>query len=122
MIFADLDVTTVGSYIREGGGEGLKGKFPTPNIDLWKNLPFNLDTLKFILPYSFLTASVGLIESLMTMNLVDEITETRGNGNKECIAQGTGNMLSGLLGGTGGCGMIGQTIINLNSGGRGRIS
>ncbi|WP_075603671.1 SulP family inorganic anion transporter [Saccharicrinis aurantiacus] len=122
VIFADLDVSTVGSYIREGGGEGLKGKFPTPNTDLWANLPFNWDTLKFILPYSFLAASVGLIESLMTMNLVDELTETRGNGNRECIAQGAGNMLSGLFGGTGGCGMIGQTIININSGGRGRLS
>ncbi|TLX76545.1 SulP family inorganic anion transporter [Labilibacter sediminis] len=122
VIFADLDVSTVGSYIREGGGEGLKGKFPTPNTDLWANLPFNLDTLKFILPYAFLAASVGLIESLMTMNLVDELTETRGNGNRECIAQGTGNLLSGLFGGTGGCGMIGQTVININSGGRGRLS
>ncbi|WP_075590736.1 SulP family inorganic anion transporter [Labilibacter marinus] len=122
VIVADLDVSTVGSYIREGGGDGLKGKFPTPNTDLWANLPFNLDTLKFILPYAFLAASVGLIESLMTMNLVDELTETRGNGNKECIAQGAGNMLSGLFGGTGGCGMIGQTVININSGGRGRLS
>ncbi len=122
VIFADIDVATVGSYIREGGGEGLKGKFPTPNQELWSNLPFNLDTLKFILPYAFLAASVGLIESLMTMNLVDELTETRGNGNRECIAQGAGNMLSGLFGGTGGCGMIGQTVININSNGRGKLS
>ncbi|MBD0824222.1 SulP family inorganic anion transporter [Aestuariibaculum marinum] len=121
-VLGGLDVSTVGSYIVEGGGNGLKGEFPTPNLELWQNLPFNLDTLKFILPYAFLAASVGLIESLMTMNLVDELTETRGNGNRECIAQGAGNMVSGLFGGTGGCGMIGQTVININAGGRGRLS
>ena len=122
VVFGGLNVSTVGSYIIEGGGNGLKGEFPTPNLELWQYLPFNLDTLRFILPYAFLAASVGLIESLMTMNLVDELTETRGNGNRECVAQGTGNMLSGLFGGTGGCGMIGQTVININAGGRGRLS
>ena len=122
VIFGGLDVTTVGSYIIEGGGEGLKGEFPTPNKELWQNLPINLDTFMFILPYAFLAASVGLIESLMTMNLVDELTETRGNGNRECVAQGAGNVVSGLFGGTGGCGMIGQTVININAGGRGRLS
>ncbi|AJR02423.1 SulP family inorganic anion transporter [Siansivirga zeaxanthinifaciens] len=122
VVFGGLDVSTVGSYIIEGGGNGLKGEFPTPNLELWQNLPFNFDTLKFILPYAFLAASVGLIESLMTMNLVDELTETRGNGNRECVAQGAGNILSGLFGGTGGCGMIGQTVININAGGRGRLS
>ncbi|WP_010135951.1 SulP family inorganic anion transporter [Ochrovirga pacifica] len=122
VVFSDLEVSTVGSYIREGGGEGLKGKFPTPNQEFWQNLPFNLDTLSFLLPYAFLAASVGLIESLMTMNLVDELTDTRGNGNRECIAQGMGNIASGLLGGTGGCGMIGQTVININAKGRGRLS
>lgn len=118
----DIDVSTVGSYIIEGGGTGLKGEFPTPNLELWQNLPLNLDTLKFIALPAFLAASVGLIETLMTMNLVDELTETRGNGNRECIAQGSGNILSGLFGGTGGCGMIGQTVININAGGRGRLS
>ncbi|WP_152287319.1 SulP family inorganic anion transporter [Flavicella marina] len=122
VIFGGLDVSTVGSYIIEGGGDGLKGEFPTPNKELWQNLPFNLDTFKFILPYAFLAASVGLIESLMTMNLVDDLTETRGNGNRECVAQGAGNIVSGLFGGTGGCGMIGQTVININAGGRGRLS
>lgn len=121
MIF-NLEVSTVGSYIREGGGTGLKGALPTFNTELWEKLPLNLDTLKFILPYAFLAAAVGLIESLLTLNLVDELTETRGNANRECIAQGSGNLISGLFGGTGGCGMIGQTIINLNSGGRGRLS
>lgn len=122
VVFGNIEVSTVGSYIIEGGGEGLKGEFPTPNLELWQNLPFNFDTLKFILPYAFLAASVGLIESLMTMNLVDDLTETRGNGNRECIAQGVGNITSGFFGGTGGCGMIGQTVININAGGRGRLS
>ena len=122
VVFGGMDVSTVGSYIIEGGGEGLKGEFPTPNKELWQNLPINLDTFKFILPYAFLAASVGLIESLMTMNLVDDLTETRGNGNRECVAQGAGNIVSGLFGGTGGCGMIGQTVININAGGRGRLS
>ena len=122
VVFGGLDVTSVGSYIVEGGGSGLKGEFPTLNLELWQYLPFNLDTLKFILPYAFLAASVGLIESLMTMNLVDELTETRGDGNRECVAQGAGNIVSGLFGGTGGCGMIGQTVININAGGRGRLS
>jgi SulP family sulfate permease len=122
VIFGGIDVSTVGSYIIEGGGTGLKGEFPTPNVELWQNLPINFSTLKFILPYAVLAAAVGLIESLMTMNLVDELTESRGSGNKECVAQGAGNILSGLFGGTGGCGMIGQTVININAGGRGRLS
>lgn len=122
VVFSGLEVSTVGSYIIEGGGTGLKGEFPTPNLELWQHLPFNMDTLLFILPFAFLAASVGLIESLMTMNLVDELTESRGNGNRECVAQGAGNILSGLFGGTGGCGMIGQTVININAGGRGRLS
>ncbi|MDY0779745.1 SulP family inorganic anion transporter [Tenacibaculum sp. IB213877] len=122
VILGGIETSTVGSYIREGGGAGLSGKFPTPNVELWQNLPFNADTLFFILPFAFLAASVGLIESLMTMNLVDELTETRGNGNRECVAQGAGNIVSGLFGGTGGCGMIGQTVVNINAGGRGRLS
>jgi len=122
VVFTGLDVSTVGSYIIEGGGTGLKGEFPTPNMELWENLPINLETFTFILPFAFLAASVGLIETLMTMNLVDELTETRGKGNRECVAQGAGNIVSGLFGGTGGCGMIGQTVININNGGRGRLS
>lgn len=121
-IFGNIKVTTVGSYIKEGGGKGLKGEFPTPNLELWEYLPFTLDTLTFILPFAALAAAVGLIESLMTLNLVDEITETRGDGNRECVAQGAANIASGLLGGTAGCGMIGQTMININSKGRGRAS
>lgn len=122
MTLFGIDINTVGSYIRFGGGQGIKGEFPTPNMELWENLPINFSTLKFIFPYAFLAAAVGLIESLMTLNLVDELTETRGDGNKECMGQGFGNIVSGLFGGTGGCGMIGQTMININNKGRGRLS
>ena len=75
-----------------------------------------------ILSTAFLLAAVGLIESLMTLNLIDELTESRGSGNRECLAQGSANILNGLFGGMGGCAMIGQSIINVNSGGRGRLS
>ncbi|MEX6626072.1 SulP family inorganic anion transporter [Tenacibaculum salmonis] len=126
VIFGGIQSINVGDFIRDGGGAGLNGFDELSKklnvFELWSNLPFNLETLKFIAPYAFLAASVGLIETLMTMNLVDELTDTRGNGNKECIAQGAGNMVSGLFGGTGGCGMIGQTVININAGGRGRLS
>ena len=125
-VFGGIESINVGEFIRDGGGAGLNGFNELSKnlnlVELWSNLPFNLDTLKFIAPYAFLAASVGLIETLMTMNLVDELTESRGDGNKECVAQGTGNILSGLFGGTGGCGMIGQTVINVNAGGRGRLS
>ncbi|WP_299135961.1 SulP family inorganic anion transporter [uncultured Tenacibaculum sp.] len=126
VIFGGINSINVGDFIRDGGGAGLNGFDELSKklnlFELWSNLPFNLDTLKFIAPYSFLAASVGLIETLMTMNLVDELTDSRGNGNKECVAQGAGNMVSGLFGGTGGCGMIGQTVININAGGRGKLS
>ncbi|WP_405607120.1 SulP family inorganic anion transporter [Polaribacter sp. Asnod1-A03] len=125
-IFGGINSINVGDFIRDGGGAGLNGIDEISKklniLELWSNLPFSLDTLKFIAPYAFLAASVGLIETLMTMNLVDELTESRGNGNKECVAQGAGNIVSGLFGGTGGCGMIGQTVININAGGRGRLS
>lgn len=86
------------------------------------SVPFNFDTLKIILPYSFLLASVGLIESLLTMSLIDEITDTRGQGNRECIGQGSANLVCGFFGAMGGCAMIGQSMININSGGRARLS
>ena len=85
-------------------------------------IPLSLATLTFILPYAAILAAIGLIESLMTLNLVDELTETRGEANRECIAQGAGNILNGFFGGMGGCAMIGQSIINIKSGGRGRLS
>jgi SulP family sulfate permease len=121
-ILGGLDVSTVGSFIREGGGEGLKGGLPVFQTQIFTLF----DTLQghwgLLLSTSFLLAAVGLIESLMTLNLVDEITETRGSGNRECVAQGGANILNGLFGGMGGCAMIGQSIINVNSGGRGRLS
>jgi SulP family sulfate permease len=82
----------------------------------------NLNTFWFILPYALILAAIGLIESLMTLNLVDDLTETRGNSNRECIAQGSANIITGLFGGMGGCAMIGQSIINIKGGGRGRLS
>ncbi len=85
-------------------------------------MPFTLDAFTMILPYAVLAAAVGLIESLMTLTLVDELTETRGRGNKECIGQGLANVVNGFLGGMGGCAMIGQSMINIRGGGRGRLS
>lgn len=84
--------------------------------------PLNWETLMIIFPFSLILAGVGLIESLMTLTLIDEITETRGSGNRECIGQGAANIVCGLFGGMGGCAMIGQSLINVNSGGRGRLS
>lgn len=86
------------------------------------NIPFSLEALKLILPYAVLAAAVGLIESLMTLSLIDELTETRGHGNKECIGQGFANIVNGFFGGMGGCAMIGQSMINIHGGGRGRTS
>lgn len=88
----------------------------------YKFPPLTLGTLWIILPYAVILAAVGLIESLMTLTLIDEITETRGQGNRECIGQGIANTVCGLFGGMGGCAMIGQSLINVNSGGRGRLS
>jgi len=122
VIFSNLDVATVGSFIRDGGGEGLKGGFPVPELDTFSKIPLNYETLAFIFPYALILAAIGLIESLMTLNLIDDLTETRGNTNRECIAQGGANIITGLFGGMGGCAMIGQSIINIKGGGRGRLS
>ena len=108
-----LDTKTVGNMA------SIKGGFPPFHIP---EIPFSLETLKIILPYSAIVAGVGLIESLLTLNIVDEITETRGRGNKEAIAQGAGNFLSGLFSGMGGCAMIGQSLINVSNGARARLS
>lgn len=122
VIFGNLNMSTVGSFIRDGGGTGLEGGLPTFQIQIFSLL----DTLDghwgLIITTAGLLAAVGLIESLMTLNLVDDLTETRGSGNRECVAQGSANILNGLFGGMGGCAMIGQSIINVNSGGRGRLS
>ena len=85
-------------------------------------VPLNFETLWIILPFAVILCGVGLIESLMTLTLIDEITETRGQGNRECMGQGVANIVCGLFGGMGGCAMIGQSLINVNSGGRGRLS
>ncbi|MDC3351918.1 SulP family inorganic anion transporter [Crocinitomicaceae bacterium] len=121
-IFGGMDVSTVGSFIKEGGGAGLNGGLPTFHSETFTEIPLTFETFNTILPFALILAAIGLIESLMTLNLVDELTETRGNGNRECIAQGGANFINGLFGGMGGCAMIGQSIININSGGRGRLS
>ena len=122
VIFSNLDVATVGSFIRDGGGEGLQGGFPVPVLETFSKIPLDFTTLRFIFPYALILAAIGLIESLMTLNLIDDLTETRGNSNRECMAQGGANIITGLFGGMGGCAMIGQSIINIKGGGRGRLS
>jgi SulP family sulfate permease len=122
VIFGKLDVATVGSFIRDGGGNGLEGSLPHFQFDIFNKVPFTWETLMFIGPYALILAAIGLIESLMTLNLIDELTETRGNSNRECLAQGGANIVTGLFGGMGGCAMIGQSLINIKGGGRGRLS
>lgn len=97
----------------------VSGGFPPFHIP---NIPFNLNTLEIIAPYAFVMAGVGLTEGLLTLNLVDEITATRGNSNRECLAQGTANILNGFFTGMGGCPMIAQTLVNLSAGARARLS
>ena len=97
----------------------VSGGFPPFHIP---NIPINWETLKLIAPYSMIMAAVGLTEGLLTLNLVDEITETKGNGNRECIAQGGSNILNGFFFGMGGCPMIAQTLVNLSAGSRARLS
>lgn len=121
-IFGGLEVSTVGSFIRDGGGTGLKGGLPVFQSQLFTMVPFNWESIAFIFPYAAILAAIGLIESLMTLNLLDEITNSRGNGNRECMAQGAANIVTGFFGGMGGCAMIGQSLINVKSGGRGRLS
>tara|TARA_B110001452_G_scaffold79224_1_gene64693 strand:+ start:164 stop:1786 length:1623 start_codon:yes stop_codon:yes gene_type:complete len=96
--------------------KGVIPEFLIPNV------PLNLETLKIIFPYAFILASIGLIESLLTLNLVGEITNKRGGASKECLAQGIANTVTGFFGGMGGCAMIGQSMINVRSGGRTRIA
>ena len=121
-IFGNIEVSTVGSFIKDGGGAGLEGSLPTFQTQIFGFFDTLNGNWGLILSTAFLLAAVGLIESLMTLNLIDEMTETRGSGNRECVAQGGANILNGLFGGMGGCAMIGQSIINVSSGGRGRLS
>ncbi len=101
---------------------GISGGLPRLFFLEYSMVPLNWTTLGIILPFAIVLCGVGLIESLMTLTLVDEITETRGQGNRECVGQGAANLVCGLFGGMGGCAMIGQSLINVNSGGRGRLS
>jgi sulfate permease, SulP family len=111
--FLGIDTKTVGDIA------SIEGGFPPFGLP---SIPFTWDTLVLIFPYAAIVAGVGLIESLLTLNIIDEITETRGRGNKEAVAQGTANILSGLFAGMGGCAMIGQSLINISSGSRARLS
>ena len=111
--FLGIDTKTVKDIASVSGG------FPPFHIP---NIPISFETLKIIAPYSMVMAAVGLTEGLLTLNLVDEITETKGNGNRECIAQGSSNMLNGFFFGMGGCPMIAQTLVNLSAGSRARLS
>lgn len=112
-VYLGLDIRTVGDM----------GELPdTLPVFLWPDVPLNLDTLKIILPYAIPLAIVGLLESLMTATIVDDLTDTPSDRNRECKGQGLANIGAGLLGGMAGCAMIGQSIINIKSGGRGRLS
>ncbi|RYD78719.1 MAG: SulP family inorganic anion transporter [Sphingobacteriales bacterium] len=109
----DIDTKTVKDIASVSGG------FPPFHIP---SIPFELKTLQIIFPYAIIMAGVGLTEGLLTLNLVDEITGTKGNGNRECIAQGTANIANGFFFGMGGCPMIAQTLVNLSAGARARLS
>lgn len=109
----NLDINAVGDVASIAGG------FPEFSLPM---VPLNLETLMIIAPYAFVLAFIGLIESLLTLTLIDEMTETTGRPNKECVGQGVANTVTGFFGGMGGCAMIGQSMININSGGRGRLS
>ena len=99
------------------------GQFPdTLPVFLLPEIPLNLETLQIILPYSFTLATVGLLESMMTTTVIDEVTGTEGDRHQECRGQGMANIVSGFMGGMAGCAMIGQSIINVSSGARTRLS
>jgi sulfate permease, SulP family len=112
-IFLGFDMRTVGDM------GALPDSLP---IFLWPDVPLNLETLGIIFPYAVTLAVVGLLESMMTATIVDDLTDTTSDRNRECVGQGVANVGSGLLGGMAGCAMIGQSVINVKSGGRGRLS
>lgn len=120
--YMGLDTRTVVDFVRTMTGDAnatIEGSLPSFSVP---SVSFSIETLMIILPYSLILAAVGLIESLLTLTVIDEMTGTRGKGNKECVAQGASNIVNGFFGGMGGCAMIGQSMININSGGRGRLS
>lgn len=112
-----IDTQTVSDTLKEG--QTINGSFPPLTIP---NIPFTLDTLLLVLPYSVVLAIVGLLETLLSLNIVDQMTGTRGNANKECIAQGSANFVSGFFSGMGGCTVLGQTLLNINNNARARLS
>ena len=113
VLFLGLDTRTVGDIAAIGG---VFPPFHLPDV------PLSIDMLKIVFPYAIVMALVGLIESLLTLNLIDDLTETTGQPNRECIGQGVANTVTGFFGGMGGCAMVGQSLINIKSGGRGRLS
>jgi SulP family sulfate permease len=113
VISLKIDIPSVGDLA------SVKGALPDFSIP---SVPYNLETLKIIFPYALILATIGLIESLLTLNLVGEITNKRGGASQECLAQGLANSVTGFFGGMGGCAMIGQSMINVRSGGRTRIA
>jgi SulP family sulfate permease len=118
----DLETRTVVDFLRTMSGDEaatLAGTLPTFSIP---EVPLTLETLQIILPYAIILAAIGLIESLLTLTVLDEMTNTRGQSNRECMGQGLANITCSVFGAMGGCAMIGQSMINVNSGGRGRLS
>ncbi len=117
-----LDTRTVVDFLRTMSGDEaatLAGSLPTFAVP---NVPLSLETLYIIFPYALILAAIGLIESLLTLTVIDEMTGTRGQSNRECVGQGVANVTCSVFGAMGGCAMIGQSMINVNSGGRGRLS
>jgi SulP family sulfate permease len=117
-----INTPTVIDFVRDHSGNAaatLAGSWPQWAIP---NVPFTLETLWIIAPYAAILAAIGLIESLLTLTVIDEMTQTRGRSNQECIGQGTANITCAFFGAMGGCAMIGQSMINIQSGGRGRLS
>jgi len=112
-IYGGIDTKTVGDMA------SIEGGLPAFHIPA---VPFSWETLKIVFPYSLILAAIGLIESLLTLNLIDEMTDTRGKPNRECIAQGSANVVTGFFGGMGGCAMIGQSMINVSNGATQRLS
>jgi len=120
IVLLTLFVMFIGWDVRNVGDMGqLPDTLP---IFLWPDVPLNFETLQIIFPYSFALAIVGLLESFMTTTIIDELTDTKGDKNKEARGQGIANIATGCIGGMAGCAMIGQSIINVKSGGRGRLS
>lgn len=118
----DLEARTVIDFVKDMTGDAsatIAGGLPEFHIP---QVPLNWETFQIILPYAVILAAIGLIESLLTLTLIDEITDTRGQSNKECMGQGAANLTCGFFGAMGGCAMIGQSMININSGGRSRLS